>query len=246
MEATMPVSSECVSTAAGSIPLDVYTPASSGKCAGVLILHGTLGLDPPFGPDIVSFAEALQSSGVAAAIPQYFEVTHTKPGDEAMRALGTDPAALPAWKTACGAVLSFMAGDKRFESTKFGVLGFSLGGHIALDLAMGRPAGVNLKALVDFFGPTVQVPLSGDWAALPPTLIHHGTADPLSIANSEHVVKQLEANGRKVARLIFGAGMALQPGDQFVTYPGEGHGFKGAALAGSRDATIEFFAKRLK
>ena len=243
----MPISHESVSTAAGPIPVDVYTPASPGKYAAVLILHGTLGLDPPFGPDIVSFAEALQKTGVAAAIPQYFRATQTKAGDQAMQALAADPRALPAWKTACGAILSFMAGDKRFDPTKFGLLGFSLGGHIALGLGMGRPSGVTLKALVDFFGPTVQVPLSGDWSALPPTLIHHGAVDPLSIANSEHVVKELEAKRRKVARVTFGTTPpGPLSGDTFVTYPGEGHGFKGAALAGSRDSTIEFLATRLK
>lgn len=243
----MPVSTESVSTAAGPIPVDVYTPASTGKCAAVLILHGTLGLDAPFGPDIISFADALQKSGVAAAIPQYFKATRTTAGDQAMQALLSDASALPAWKTACGAALSFMAGDKRFDPTKFGLLGFSLGGHIALSLAMARPSGVTLKGLVDFFGPTVQVPLSGDWSALPPTLIHHGTTDPLSIENSEHVVEELEKKGRKVARLTFGtAGAGISAGDQFVTYPGEGHGFKGAALNGSRDMTIDFFAKRLK
>ncbi len=242
----MPVSPENISTPVGSIPTYVYSPVPAGRRPAVLVLHGTLGLDPPFGPDIVSFAEALQKSGVAAVIPQYFTSTHTTAGDDAMNALMTKAGALPTWKSACGAVLSFMAGDARFDPAHFGLLGFSLGGHIALSLAMARPPGVSLKGLVDFFGPTSQVPLSGDWSALPPTLIHHGTLDPLPITDSEDVVRGLEAKGRKVTRLTFGApptGPHL--GDQFVKYPGEGHGFKGAALAGSRDASVEFLSKNL-
>jgi dienelactone hydrolase len=239
---------ENISTPVGSIPAYVYSPAPAGRCSAVLILHGTLGLDPPFGPDIVSFAEALQKSGVAAVIPQYFTSTHTTAGDDAMKALSTDAVALPTWKTACAAVLSWMAGDSRFDSGHFGLLGFSLGGHIALSLAMAKPARVTIKGLVDFFGPATQVPLDGDWSALPPTVIHHGTVDQLvPIVNSEHVVSGLESKGRKVIRLTFGApptGPHL--GDQFVKYPGEGHGFKGAALAGSRDASVEFLIKNLK
>jgi dienelactone hydrolase len=153
---------------------------------------------------------------------------------------------LPAWKTACGSALSFMAADPRIGAAHLGLLGFSLGGHIALSLAMGRPAGMNLKGLVDFFGPTVQLPLSGDWSALPTVLIHHGTLDPLSIANSEHVVTELAAQGRKIVPEIFGTPpTGPQTDDRFIKYPGEGHGFKGAALVGSREKTVEFLTKKL-
>jgi len=240
----MSVSHESFSTAAGPVPVDVYSPTPTGKYPGVLILHGTLGLEPPFGPEIVSFAEALSSNGVAGMIPQYFESTHTAAGDDAIKSLTEN---LHAWKSACGAALSFMAADRRVDATHVGLLGFSLGGHIALSLAMGRPAGMNLKGVVDFFGPTVQVPLNGDWSALPPVLIHHGTLDPLPIANSEHVVTELAAKGRKIVPEIFGTPpMGPKTDDQFVKYPGEGHGFKGAALAGSRDKTVDFLTKELK
>jgi len=240
----MSVSDESFSTAAGPICVHVYSPTPAGKYPAVLILHGTFGLKDPFGPDIVSFAEALSRNGLTAMIPRYFDSTHTDAGDDAMNSITEN---LSAWKTACGAALSFMAADRRVDAKHVGLLGFSLGGHIALGLAMGRPAGMNLKGLVDFFGPTVQVPLTGDWSALPPVLIHHGTVDRLPIADSEHVVDELAAKGRTVVPETFGTPPAgPKTGDQFVKYPGEGHGFKGAALAGSRDRTVDFLTKALK
>jgi dienelactone hydrolase len=223
--------------------MDVSEPAVGTTWPGVLILHGTLGLEPPFGPDIVSFAAALAKVGIAAVIPHYFAYTGTKAGEEAMMSMLHN---LPAWERACGRVLSFMAGDRRFDKTRGGVVGFSLGGHLALKLSLQPHGGMNLKGVVDFFAPTIQPAVTGDWSKLPPVLIHHGTADPLSIENSRHVVRELEAVHRQVAKLTFGrppTGPIAE--DRFIEYPGEAHGFTGAALAASRDSTTEFLKRHL-
>jgi hypothetical protein len=61
------------------------------------------------------------------------------------------------------------------------------------------------------------------------------------------VVSGLEPKGRKVARVTFGVPpTGPQLPDHFVKYPGEEHGFKGAALAASRDSAVEFLSKNLK
>ena len=238
----MTPSKEKFSTAAGPVHVDVHSPVSTGKHPAVLILHG-LGLEGSVGVDIASFAEALTNVNIAAAIPSYFESTHTAPGDEAFSSMSEH---LPAWTTTCGAVQAFMAADTRFDATRMGLIGFSLGGHIALSLAMGRPAGRNVKSVVDFFAPTLVPALRGDRSALPPTLIHHGSSDPLTIENSRQLVRELEAT-RKVTPLIFGKpAPAAVADDQFIEYPGETHGFKGAALIDSRDATVKFLDKHLK
>ena len=239
----MPVSNEKLPTDVTPIPIDVYTPAVGKGWPGVLILHGTLGLKPPFGPDIVSFADALAKIGVAAVIPHYFDYTGTEAGDEAMISMLSN---LPAWERACGLALSFMAADGRFDRMRLGLLGFSLGGHLALKQSMQQRSGMTLKGVVDFFGPTLQPPVTGDWSKLPPILIHHGTLDPLSIENSRKVVRELETVHRQVTKLTFGQ----QPtgpmaDDRFIEYPGEKHGFTGAALAASRDSTTEFLKRKL-
>jgi dienelactone hydrolase len=237
------VSNEKLPTDATPISLDVYVPPAGANWPGVLILHGTLGLNPPFGPDIVSFAEALNNSGIAAVIPHYFEYTGTAAGDEAMEAMFHR---LPDWERVCGSVLSFMAADARFDRTRLGVIGFSLGGHLALKLSMQQRSGMNLKGVVDFFGPTLEPPVTGDWSKLPPILIHHGTLDPLSIENSRHVVRELERVHRQVTKSTFGQ-TATGPiaDDRFIEYPGEKHGFTGAALVASRDWTTEFLKREL-
>ena len=72
----MAVSKESFSSAAGPIPVDVYLPQSSGKHPAVLILHGTLGLEAPFGPDIVSFAKALAWTRGVPIIPVHHLAGH--------------------------------------------------------------------------------------------------------------------------------------------------------------------------
>jgi hypothetical protein len=67
------------------IRVDVYAPESSGQHAVVLVVLSfssstALWLEPPFGADIVSFAEALNKKGMAATIPHYFESTKTSAG----------------------------------------------------------------------------------------------------------------------------------------------------------------------
>jgi dienelactone hydrolase len=236
-------SKESLSTAAGPVPIDVYSPTLAGTRPSVLILHGTLGLQGSVGADIASFAESLNKVNIAAAIPSYFKSTNTAAGEEAFNSMLEH---LPAWKGACGAALAFMTADARFDSTRIGLIGFSLGGHIALSLAMER-TGIHVKSVVDFFAPTLTPQLRGDVSTLPPLLIHHGASDPLTIENSRHLVRELAAKGRRVTPLIFGASPpAAAGGDLFIEYPGESHGFHGAALAGSRDATIRFLRTHLK
>lgn len=240
----MAMTSEKFSTAAGRIPIDVYSPASNGPHRAVLILHGTLGLEPPFGKDIESFALALDKKGIAATIPHYFASTNTTAGDDAFGHIFEH---LPTWITTCGVALGMMAADPRFDAARIGVIGFSLGGHVALNLGMARPSAAALKAVVDFFAPTLQPKLHGNWSTLPPVLIHHGSDDPLSIGNSKHLVRELQASGRTVSPSTFGTpGVSPAAGDQFIEYPGQKHGFTGAALAASRESTVQFLEAHLK
>ena len=98
---------------------------------------------------------------------------------------------------------------------------------------MDPPAGIRPKCVVDFFGPLEG--LESHWANLPPVLILHGSADSLvSPSESEHLVAQLESAGKTKGRDY-----------RFTMYEGEGHGFKGAALAKSRDETIEFVLRTI-
>jgi carboxymethylenebutenolidase len=212
-----------------SISVEVFLPTAAGRHPAALILHGTFGLLPQYRPDIVAFAEALADKGTVAVVPHYFDRTGTAPGLDAGAAI---PRHLEEWKAACGDALAFARGHASVDPGRLGVIGFSLGGHLALDLAMSPRSGTGLKCVVDFFAPTRVPPLRGDRSLLPPVLIHHGTGDTLvPIADSLGLVSDLRAAG-KVEGL----------GYRFVKYPGQGHGFTGSDLAGSRSTTVDFVA----
>ena len=156
--------------------------------------------------------------------------TKTDPGPGVLNVL---PENSPTWRQACSEALTILAGDDRVDAARLGVLGFSLGGHLALSLAMDPPPGVTLKAVVDFFGPTGT--LQPHWAKMPPLLIFHGTDDPLvRPSESDFLVGELEKAGKRNGRDYF-----------YEPTAGETHGFKGAALTKSRDETVEFFKARL-
>ena len=216
------------------VPVDVFLPKGSAGAPvrGVLVIHGSSGLADEYKADMVSFAEALSKKGIGAVLPHYFAAAKLKDDANGLPLIGVH---YETWKTACQDGLRFMAGDSRFDASHLGVLGFSLGGHYALDLAMAPPSGTAVTCVVDFCGPTEKPRLSGDWRRMPPLLMHHGQGDELvPPRNSEHVKKQLEGVRKKDPEHF-----------HLEIYPGQGHVFTGDALTKSRDATVAFFVKQL-
>ena len=133
------------------------------------------------------------------------------------------------WRQACCDALTAMAGDSRFDAARMGVLGFSLGGHFALSLAMDPPAAAPVRGVADFFGPTLW--LDPHWSRLPPVQIFHGEDDEVvKPSESERLVSALKLAGRKEGTDFF-----------HKVYEGQKHGFNGTALTESRDRTVEFF-----
>ena len=223
----MPPQTEYFSSGTRPVSIEVFLPTTKGRHPAALILHGTFGLLPQYRADIVAFAEALAGKGTVAMLPHYFDCTGTAAGLDAGAAI---PQHLAEWKAACGDALSFARGHASVDPGRLAVIGFSLGGHLALDLAMAPSLGTGLKCVVDFFAPTLAPKLLGDRSLLPPVLIHHGTDDPIvPIQESLSLITDLRAAG-KVEGL----------GYRFEKYPGQGHGFTGADLAGSRATTVEF------
>jgi dienelactone hydrolase len=111
----------------------------------------------------------------------------------------------------------------------------ALGGHLALNVALSPPPGVELRGVVDFSGPTVTAPLPDKWSTLPPVLIVHGTEDRLGFPKeSEYAVAQVAACGKVKGRDYL-----------FEPYQGQGQGFKEPALTQARNSTVAFFANVL-
>jgi dienelactone hydrolase len=227
----MSASPETFTSSGKSVRLDVYMPTGAGKVPAVLVLHGSFGMLPKYRPDIESFADALAKNGIAAALPYYLEATGDVPGDTILSQINAKHLL---WRRVCVDALTAMAADPRVDASRIGVLGFSLGGYLALSLAMDPPASATMAGVVDFFGPTDL--LDTHWRRLPPALIFHGEDDPLvNRSHSDRVVSGLRAAGRK-------------EGTDFTykVYDKQGHGFKSPDLDDSRDRTVEFFKAVLK
>ena len=215
-----------------SIDVDVFAPAGTGRHPSTVILYGTFGLLPEYRDDILSFGEALAAKNIVGLLPHYFDRTGTPPGLDALAAIGQHYAS---WRQTCGDALLFARSHARVNAGRLGILGFSLGGHFALSQAMTPPSGISLKCAVDFFGPVVNPPLTGNRAAMPPVLIHHGEQDDLvKISDSQQLVTELRAAGKTE-----GVGYTL------MTYRDQGHGFSGADLVAARSKTVEFLANIL-
>lgn len=223
----MPSTRESYTSQSHAIAADVFTPPASGRHPACLVLHGTFGLLPEYRAGLFSFAQTLADAGVLAVLPHYLERTGTPPGPSAELAIAQS---LSDWVSACADGLVFAANHTRVDAGRLGAIGFALGGHIAMTLAMSPPPGTTLKCVVDFFGPTLAPKLAGRRASMPPLQIHHGTGDEIvDIAESEQLVNELRAAG-KVKGL----------GYEFFRYPHQGHGFSGADLVSSRVRTVAF------
>ncbi|WP_422678403.1 dienelactone hydrolase family protein [Bosea beijingensis] len=101
----------------------------------------------------------IAGAGYNVLLPRYFEAT----GDQRAR-YGEIKSKFPVWLEA----IETITGD---QQARFAVVGFSLGGALALALAARDR---RIKAVVDFFG---FLPPGLERASLPPTLILHGDAD---------------------------------------------------------------------
>jgi len=121
----------------------------------------------------------------------------------------------------------------RVDSTKIGLLGFSLGGYLCLNIrAAAKP-----RALVSYFAPIFDG--IGPAGTVPHAQIHHGEADKLQWtppSNASAIETRLKLEKTAV---------------EVCTYKGAGHGFAGNDKANadahtlSQKRTLAFFVSHL-
>ena len=222
------------------IPVEVFSGAGTGSRPAVVV-YGTRGMNAPFGDSIRGFAKKLAASGCTALIPDYFKGTGTPASTNVDGDVVVMSAVQPSrdqWVATIGDSLAYAAARSGVRPDRLGVLGFSLGGHIALRAAK-RPSGNAVKAAVSFFAPISMAPFGGigdDIDKLPPLQIHHGEKDgpPVSPAES-----------RTLEGLLVAAGKVKNRDYEIFFYEGQGHGFTGQAAQKSEERTVDFFGKKL-
>ena len=200
------------------IRIDVVVPPQGGMRPAVLVLHGSGG-----STDLPGQVRDLAERGYVTLAPYYFESTGTSWADlDSIRRHGL------IWgKTILNAV-EFARQLPSVDPESIGLLGFSLGGFLAIAVAAHD---LRIKCVVEFFGgipekflPTVD--------HLPPTLILHGEDD--RIVPIHHAMRLKRLCEEK--KLCF----------EMETYPGAGHNFSGPLMRTAMERAMAFLGRRLQ
>lgn len=201
-------------SAKAAVTIERFDAPGRAPHAAVLLLHGSDGLTYP--GRYAAAARAIASAGFTVFLPHYLEST----GDR-RAAYDELESKFPTWLAANSAALSQIVGDPAVARNRVGIVGVSLGGALALALSAQDK---RVKAVVSYFG-YLPGQLRGS-RRFAPTLILHGDADRLvSVSNAYAIETLLKARGAVVERQI---------------YPGEGHGFGGAASTDAAMRTAAF------
>jgi dienelactone hydrolase len=156
-----------------------YAPAgAAAKTAAVVLLYGTDGLDGESGTEIPKLAAEIADAGFIVSVPEYFG--GKEPGGlpleelfiRRIQAVGT-------FAPRIAAAIEHARSDPRVDRSRLGLVGLSLGGGLALQYAVGAPAGT-VDAVVDYFGYIdAASTVYRDAAKLPPTVIFHCKHDKI-------------------------------------------------------------------
>lgn len=206
------------------------SPSSSGKGPGVIVIQEWWGLVG----HIKAVADRLAEAGFTALAPDFYHGKATTEPDEAgslMMALNIDDAA----KVIHGAV-DLLLGHEAVSSEKVGVVGFCMGGQLALYAATIDP---RIGGAVDFYG--IHPNVKPDLASLHCPLLgifaeHDDYASP-------EAVRELSDRLRSVGKE-----------HEFHTYPGTRHAFfnddrpevfNESAAEDAWDRVLAFFEKNI-
>ena len=230
-------------SSAQNITWAVEEPTSSYDRA-VVIAYGSDGTVPPWKAEIEKFATKLAEAGILALTPDYFEVDPPTPHGDRDAAFASILPRNRQWAQVLRDAVTSAKALPNVDDSRVGLLGFSLGGFLALQIRD------SVNVLVEHYAPYrfppnrdlgAETPLKGlgpNRNAVLQAAIHHGEADTLVPIN-------LNASSIKADLIAEGASVTT------TYYPGAGHGFQGSdsqntlARDNSLRDTITFFDDHL-
>jgi dipeptidyl aminopeptidase/acylaminoacyl peptidase len=206
------------------ISVESYLPARAGKVPAIVLVHGADGLQSSvWNARYRQYAERLAGRGYAVFFPRYFERTGSGRAD-----VLTILQNFSAWRRTVAGAVDFAARQPQVDGARIGLAGVSLGSSLSLALAAEDE---RVKAVTEFFG---VLPTLGGGAInrLPPVLILHGANDRLVPVDEAY----------RMERFL----QTLKTPYEIKIYPGQGHGFSGAADTDAFERAVGFFDKYLK
>lgn len=183
----------------------VFRPTSNARGSGVVLMHGSGGI----GPEQVVLGELFAADGYVAVVPTYLDAAE----DDVVR-----PApVMNAWRDCGSDAIEWLIGQG-VDSDRTGIMGYSLGSHIAVDGALGTSRAA------------AAISVAGGWDVYPPrrplrripVLLISAERDthvrPVSTAHWRHFL--IEAGVPVRARTVRGAGhlMNRSQWDQVYAY----------------------------
>jgi carboxymethylenebutenolidase len=205
-----------------SIGVDVFEASgATGRRPAVLMLHGADGLSRH--DQYEAGALAMAGAGYQVFLVHYLDRTGERRASFATLFQNFEP-----WMETVRDAVAWVSGRPEVDPDRIGLVGISLGAALSFAIAGGDR---RIKAIVDYFGPVPQGAVSVA-SRLPPTLILHGGGDPIVPVTNAHAI----------ADLLKQQGVE----HEVKVYPGQGHGFYGAAQADATARAKTFLDRHLK
>lgn len=220
--------------------IDKYNAGAAARRPAVVVFHGVDGLGATSAPQIRQFAEQIADEGFVAFVPHYFDAAD---GSDTLPVLQLFDRRVPkvaSYAPRIAAAVDFALKQKEADSSRLGLVGFSLGGGLVLDYAESAPP-ATVKAVVDFFGYVSDPRILANAGRLPPTLILHNANDGVvTVASSSQPLLDALATTKVTHEHHFY--------DKDVNTAGRNHAFLpgGPADVDSRQRAIGWLKKHLK
>lgn len=182
------------------IQVEVFQPATSGKHAAVMLLYGAAGLTRR-ADQFRDYGSRLAEHGSVVFLIHYFDATQSEEAGE----INSDR--FPLWWRAVEDGVSFAQHQTFVDRSRIGVLGFSLGGFVALaEAAQDR----RVKAVAEYYG-GMSEDFERSVRRMPPTLILHGDKDSIVPVSQAYAIHKFLTK--------------LGVPSELRVYPGQEHGF---------------------